>query len=86
MISDDLAIDRRGLVNLEGQILEIVVACKGWMCAPEEPKFRKGKESVKPSTRADAYAACLKLIESEPAAEKACKKLEDNFQRNNNAL
>ena len=65
-----------------------LLAYKGWLCALTEPESVEG---MKVSSQArglmlihteDAY---VKLIESEPTAEKAWKKLEANFEKKSNA-
>ncbi|GAQ80159.1 hypothetical protein KFL_000480010 [Klebsormidium nitens] len=65
-----------------------LLAYKGWLCALEEPESVEGKK-VSSQARGlmlihteDAY---MKLIEGEPTAGKASKKLEDNFEKRSNA-
>ena len=65
-----------------------LLAYKGWLCALTEPESVEGRK-VSSQARGlmlihteDAY---VKLIEGEPTAEKAWKKLEDNFEKRSNA-
>src|SRR3569833_274647 len=65
-----------------------LLAYKGWLCALEEPESVEGKK-VSSQARGlmlihteDAY---VKLIEGEPTAAIAWKKLEDNFEKRSNA-
>src|SRR3569623_45214 len=65
-----------------------LLAYNGWLCALEEPESVEGQK-VSSQARGlmlihteDAY---VKLIEGEPTAEKAWKKLEDIFEKRSNA-